>query len=153
VKTVRQEAVMKKLSLIAWLLIAVQLSSCATKSLWDSTSPDHYKRVRADLVPEEEVKKKELPYFKGSDGKSFYVKKTGSDRVWDYTLRVFGTPVAVVMDAAYIVLFIGTLGLVSGIAPYAGELKEEGDCKYSTRCNKNYHAEELATQATDSFHP
>jgi len=141
---------MKNFSVIAWLLVALQLSSCATKSLWDHTSADRYKRVRADLVSEEDVKKKDLPYFKSNDGSSYYVKKTTGDRVWDYTLRVFGTPVAVVVDAAYIVLFIGTLGLVSGIAPYSGGVSE-GECKNNTRCNEQKHAEAPATQASSSL--
>jgi len=140
---------MKWLSLVVWLLVALQLSSCATKSLWVNTSADRYKRVRADLVSEEDVKKKDLPYFKSNDGSSYYVKKTTGDRVWDYTLRVFGTPVAVVMDAAYVVLFIGTLGLISGIAPYSGGVSE-GECKNNTRCNEQKADDKTASQASSS---
>jgi len=130
---------MTQLRFVIWLLIAVQLSSCATTSLWNSTSPDYYKRVRADLVSEEEVKKKGLPYFQSKDGTSFYVQKTDGDRVLDYTYRVVGTPFAVVIDAAYVVLVIGTLGLASGLNTFGvggGGGMAEGDCKNNARCNE-----------------
>jgi len=141
---------MNKLRLVALFMTIVLLSSCATKALWDSTSADRYARVRADLVTEEDVKKKELPYFKSSDGKSFYVKKTSGDRVWDYTLRLFGTPVAVVVDVVTVVLYIGTLGLASGIAPYVGDLGAEGDSK-NARGSESVAEDKLASQATSSI--
>ena len=94
------------------LLIAVlaATSSCATKTLWRTTSAGYFVRVRGDLVTEQELQKKGLKYFKDDKSRDFYVEKTGLDRVRDYAIRVFGTPITIVIDAATTLLVIGVIG-------------------------------------------
>jgi len=138
---------MRKLGVVACLLIAAQLSACATKSLWDSTSADKYVRVRADRNSEDEAKGNGLAYFKSDDGKSLYVQKTAGDRCRDYAVRLVGTPFTLVIDAVGTVLFIGTLGLVAVVTTLTdGDVSREGRCKGLAQCKEPPHEDDFAPQ-------
>jgi len=97
------------------IIVLVLLSSCATKALWEATSPEYYVRVRADLVAEDDLKKKGMKYFKSDKDKAYYVEKNDFDKLRDYTFRLFGTPITVVIDVATSILVIGGVGVASEI--------------------------------------
>ena len=114
---------------LALSIITIMLSSCTTKALWEATSPESYVRVRSDLVAEEDLQKKGLKYFKSDKDKAFYVEKNDFDRLKDYTVRLFGTPITVVIDAATSILVIGGIG-VAGVV----ERKAEEQCDKDPAC-------------------
>lgn len=91
---------------IAGVLILALVSSCATSSLWKATDPGEFVRISMDDISEDELKEKELRYYKDPDHNAYYVEKTGIEKLRDYSLRLLATPFTVVMDAASIVIFV-----------------------------------------------
>lgn len=81
--------------------------SCATTSLWESTDPGEFVRISMDDISEDELKEKELHYYKDHAYHVYYVEKTGLEKLRDYSLRVVGTPFTVVIDAASTILVVG----------------------------------------------
>lgn len=114
------------------LTMAALLSSCATKALWRATDPTNYVRVRSDLVTEDELKKKGLNYFKSDKDKAYYVEKNDFDKLRDVTLRIFATPITVIIDAATSIFVIGTVGV-------AGEIHREWEdtCDQDPSCREH----------------
>ncbi len=84
-------------------LMIVTMVSCATPALWKRTNPGEYVSVSAEDVTEGELREQGLAYFVSDDGMHYYVEKSFTTKFRDYTLRVFGTPVTVALDA---VLFV-----------------------------------------------
>src|SRR6266540_31548 len=120
----------RSMRIVTAMIIAVALFfSCATKALWEATSAESYVRVRSDLVAEEDLKKKGLKYFKSDKDKAYYVEKNDFDRLKDYTFRLFGTPITVVIDAATSILVIGGVGVTSEV-----ERKTDEQCDKDPTC-------------------
>lgn len=113
----------------AFIITIVLFSSCATKALWEATSAENYVRVRSDLIDEGDLKKKGLKYFKSDKDKAYYVEKNDFDRLKDYTFRLFGTPITVVIDAATSIFVIGGVGIAS-----EAERKTEEQCDKDPTC-------------------
>lgn len=67
--------------------------------------------MSSDVVSEEELQKKGIKYTKTEQENSYLVEKGEQDKLKDYTYRAFGTPVAVVIDAAIVILVVGTIAL------------------------------------------
>lgn len=92
---------------IAVVLLLILTASCATTSLWKSTDPGKFVRISMDNITEDELKEKELRYYKDYTYHVYYVEKTGIEKLKDYSLRLIGTPVTVVIDAASVILVVG----------------------------------------------
>ncbi len=124
------------------MIIAVILSSCATKALWRATDPTYYVRVRGDLVTEDELKKKGLKYFKDDKSNAYYVEKNDFDKLRDLTLRIFATPITVVIDAATSIFVIGGVGV-------AGEIHREWEdtCDQDPACKEHQRRGTLGNEA------
>lgn len=105
----------KQLRIIVWILIAAQLSSCATPALWRKTDPSSYIVMSSDVITEEELHKRGAKYIKNEQAAVFYVKKSDFDKFADYTYRTIGTPITVVVDAAIVVLV--AYALLGGFQP------------------------------------
>lgn len=92
------------------MLILAVVASCATPELWQRTDPTEYVRVSTEDITEEELIAKGLTYLSSEDGEFFYVGKSLIEKLGDYTLRLLGTPIAVALDAAMI-LVVGTVSM------------------------------------------
>lgn len=80
-------------------------TSCATKSLWEATDPDKYIQIKFTDITEQELKDKGAKYYKDDKTHSYYVNKNSQDKLKNYAIRVFATPVTVVIDATTVVIF------------------------------------------------
>jgi hypothetical protein len=96
--------------LITTLAIFLICSACATKTLWKHTNPEEYVSIRYSEITEEKLKEEKIEYIKDDTYGVFYVKKSAMLKLKDYTLRVFLTPITVVVDAT-----IGTVVIVGSV--------------------------------------
>ncbi len=97
---------------LSFCILITFLSSCATSALWKATDPDTYVQINMEDVSEEELKAQGLHYRADYFQEVYYVEKSAVDRLKDYSLRAFGTPVTVVWDAATSIFVIGILAFV-----------------------------------------
>jgi len=92
---------------VSFVLLLCFLSSCATRSLWKETDPGKFVRISMDDITEDELKEKELRYYKDYIYHVYYVEKSGLEKLKDYSLRILGTPFTVVIDAATSIFVVG----------------------------------------------
>lgn len=94
----------------AMLLAAlVMCQSCATARLWDDTNPNVRLWMDGKKITEAELQKRGVEYVvhKTPLGDGYLIEKSGSQRMKDYHLRMLGTPVTLVADAATTVVVVG----------------------------------------------
>jgi hypothetical protein len=84
-------------------------SSCATQTLWEEANPHEGVWVSASEVTEQQLIDKKIPYYKSNDelGDGYLIPKGRARQLGDYTIRIFATPITVVIDAATTVVVIG----------------------------------------------
>jgi hypothetical protein len=95
---------MKFKSYSIFILLLFFCNSCATKALWDNTDPNKFVRIRFSQITEEVLIKNEVKYIKDNRNRVFYVEKDSFDKLKDYTYRVLGTPLTLVIDAVIVVV-------------------------------------------------
>ena len=121
---------MKTRDLILIIVISFLCASCATKKLWENTDPNEYVRISASEITEEELKQRGIKYLKGYNN-DFYVEKSTLLKFKDYTMRLFVTPITVVVDAT-----IGTAFAV-GVAVFsAKKLETQVNCDVDPDCRR-----------------
>ena len=98
--------IISSLTLIAVLLIC---QSCATSKLWDDTNPNERVWIDATKISEEALKQRGVDYqiYAVEQGKGYLVPKSSWGKMKDYQLRMLGTPVTLVADAATTVVVVG----------------------------------------------
>jgi len=92
-----------KFILILTLLLFLN-SSCATEAVWKNTNPDKFVKINFTQITEEELIENGVKYIKDNERKAFYVEKNSFAKLKDYTYRVLGTPVTLVIDTITIVV-------------------------------------------------
>ena len=100
-----------KFILILILLLVVN-SSCVTQKLWKETNPNKYVKIYFTQITEEELIENGVNYIKDDKRKAFYVEKNSFEKLKDYTYRLLGTPVTLVLDTVTIIV------VAAGVAGY-----------------------------------
>jgi len=98
---------MESWKLVVMLLVVVAVSSC-TEELWKKTNPKEYVRVDSSELTEQVLQSKGIAFERDPDG-TLYMEKSDLRKLADYTLRAFGTPVTIALDAATAVVVCGAL--------------------------------------------
>ena len=93
---------LKWLSLV--ILIVLLCNACATKTLWENTNPGKYVKIEFSKITEEELLENGVKYIKDNSNQVFYVEKNSFAKLKDYTYRILGTPMTLVIDATTIVV-------------------------------------------------
>jgi hypothetical protein len=88
---------------------AMIIVSCVTAKLWEATDPNTYVAINMKDISERELIDKKVKYFKNYENGFYYVEKGALQKFQDYSLRVLGTPVTVVIDTATVILVVGLL--------------------------------------------
>jgi hypothetical protein len=106
---------MKNLPKIILLGILVICQSCATSKLWEDTNPNERVWIDANRISEETLKKRGIEYepLSAEWGSGYLIEKSGWGKMKDYQLRMLGTPVTLVVDAATTVVVVGAYIFVS----------------------------------------
>jgi len=89
-------------------------TSCATTSLWEATDPDKYIQIKFTDITEQELQNKDAKYIKDEKTHLYYVDKSAAEKFKDYAIRLFATPVTIVVDATTVLIF-GIAGIAAGI--------------------------------------
>ena len=110
--------------ILSVILIAVLMicQSCSTAKLWDDTNPNERVWIDADKITETTLKQRGMeyqPYTLKGGGKGYLVRKSNWGKMKDYQLRMLGTPVTLVVDAATTVIVVG-VGVVAVFPEAAG---------------------------------
>jgi hypothetical protein len=99
------------------MAVAVLLCAqgCATQRLWEDTSTHQRIWIDATKTTEAALKAKGVDYQVYADvrGKGYLIRKSGWDKMKDYHLRMLGTPVTLVVDAASTVAVVGVYMFVT----------------------------------------
>ncbi|MFH2046792.1 MAG: hypothetical protein ABIK92_16800 [Pseudomonadota bacterium] len=119
---------MKNIILITILFFV--LNSCATTYLWDRTDPNGYVKIKFTEITEDNLKSRGAKYIRDDNEHAFYVDKDSFDRFKDYSTRVLGTPITVVIDATTVVIFAVAFAITDNAIDDAREkgFKEDPDC-------------------------
>ena len=98
-------------------LVCLVLSchACATAKLWEDTNPNERIWIDASKATESELKKRRVSYQIVNDEqcKGYLVRKNSMGKMKDYQLRLLGTPVTLVVDAAATVVVVGVYILLT----------------------------------------
>jgi hypothetical protein len=100
---------LKKIILV--VLSATIIASCVTTKLWEATDPNTYIAIDMKDISEKELIDKKVKYFKNYENGFYYVEKGALQKFQDYSLRVLGTPVTVVIDTATVILVVGLMSV------------------------------------------
>jgi hypothetical protein len=101
--------VLKKILLV--IISAMIMVSCVTAKLWEATDPNTYVAINMKDISERELIDKKIKYFKNYENGFYYVEKGAIRKFQDYSLRVLGTPVTVVIDTATVILVVGLMSV------------------------------------------
>ena len=113
------------------IVISILCASCVTKKLWENTNPSEYVKISANDITAEELKEKGIEYIRYYNGGDFYVKKSALLKLKDYTLRLFITPITLVIDAT-----VSTVAVI-GLAAFNGKAAEnKTSCEIDPDCRK-----------------
>ncbi len=90
--------------LVTLLPILFLCSSCCTSALWESYDPDGYIQIPYSEISEQELRDRNIDFIKDDAHSSYYVPKTNMQKLTEYSIRLFATPVTVAVDAAAIII-------------------------------------------------
>lgn len=90
-------------------MVAILASSCLTRALWKATDPHEYVAISQKDISEAELQQLGVDYQRDDGRGLFYVEKGGLRRLGDYSIRFFGVPVTVVLDAATVIVVGGAV--------------------------------------------
>ena len=85
-----------------------------TSQLWEDTDPNERIWIDATEITEEELQKRGVEYeaYSSENLNGYLLKKSTKDKFKDYHLRLLGTPVTIMTDAAVVA------GTVAGVVVY-----------------------------------
>ena len=126
---------MKTTNLILLVAISILCVSCVTKKLWENTNPNEYVEISAADITAEELKERGVEYIRYYNGGNFYVKKSALLKLKDYTLRLFITPITLVIDATVSTVAVIGMAVLNGKAE---ETKTSCDLDADCRSAKHY---------------
>jgi hypothetical protein len=100
---------MKSIWTMVLMGVLVICQSCATSKLWDDTNPNERVWIDADKITEEALREKGVEYevHAAEWGNGYLIEKSGWSKMRDFHLRMLGTPVTLVVDAATTVVVVG----------------------------------------------
>ncbi len=106
---------MRRLLGIACLALLLGVQGCATARLWADTDPNERIWIDAGKTTEAALQKKGVVYevYSGDLGKGYLIRKSARNKMKDYHLRMLGTPVTLVVDAAATVVVVGVYMFVN----------------------------------------
>ena len=87
------------------LLLAVLLTSCATRYLWDHTST--YVAIAQSDACENDLNARHVKYIRSDVSKVLFVEKSGVDKCKTYAIRMIAAPFTVAVDTSTAVLVVG----------------------------------------------
>ena len=118
--------VLRRLSVLG--MVALFASSCATRALWNATDPLEHVSVSQREVSEAELQARGVRYGKDDERGLYYVEKTKLQRLGDYSVRFFATPVTVVLDTATVIVIggavVGAVAVVGSAERHEREVRE-----------------------------
>jgi hypothetical protein len=82
--------------------LAIVLSSCTTRALWNATDPNKFVPVPQDQTTEMELERRGLAYRRNVKERLYFVEKTTSRKAEDYAARVLMTPLTIAVDGLLI---------------------------------------------------
>ena len=138
-------SLLKLTSIMALMLL---VSSCATKALWKATDPAHYVRVDSSLVTEDELKKRGIKYYWNDWDKAYYMEKSDLNKLRDYSLRLFGTPISVAIDAATTLVVVGVAVV---LAQHGADFNWYEKCQTNEQCRQHYYENDKKEQPTGTL--
>lgn len=112
------------------ILVLFLCNSCATKALWECTDPDEYVKIKFTEIHEQELREKGAKYIRDDKRNVFYVEKNSFEKLTDYTYRLLGAPVAIVVDAGAIAVTVVAVGILG----MAGEFERQKNCLDDPEC-------------------
>jgi hypothetical protein len=106
---------MKSMAGLILMGLLMICQSCTTAKLWEDANPNERVWIDASKITEESLQQRGVAYepYAFAKGKGYLVKKSGWDKMKDYHLRMLGTPVTLVVDAATSVVVVGAYVLVT----------------------------------------
>lgn len=110
---------------IAFLLLFFFLIQSCTPALWKKTNPDEYVQVSMKDFSENEIKAKNIKYYKNDKEKVYYIEKSNLRKFGDYSLRFLLTPITVPIDAVTLI----TVTIVLNHMPISKD-----DCEKDLSC-------------------
>ncbi|MEI6149768.1 MAG: hypothetical protein WCS01_11765 [bacterium] len=87
------------------LLLALLLTSCATRYLWDHTNT--YVAVAQSDACEHDLNARHVKYIRSNVSNVLFVEKSGIDKCKTYAIRLIAAPFTVAVDASTAVLVVG----------------------------------------------
>ena len=99
--------------------LALVCQACATQRLWAETDPKARIWIDAGKTTEDSLRSRGVAYqvYEAPQGRGYLIEKSGWQKMGDYQLRLFGTPVTLALDTATTVAVIGVYMFLSD--PYA----------------------------------
>lgn len=94
--------------LISLALGCLMLTSCATPALWKHTNPHEYVVIKRTPEAQARIERSGLDYRMDEERGLIFVEKSKLRKLQDYTIRFFGTPIAIAADASAVgaVIFV-----------------------------------------------
>jgi hypothetical protein len=94
-------------AILAGLLVMSQ--GCATSKLWEDADPNERIWIDGSKTTEAALKQRGVDYQVYNSGatKGYLLKKSSVEKMKDYQLRMLGTPVTLIADAAGAVAVVG----------------------------------------------
>jgi hypothetical protein len=96
-------------NIVLLLLFVFLIQSCMTQRVWQKTDPDEYVQISMKEFSEDEIKAKNIKYYKNDKEKVYYIEKSNLRKLGDYSLRLLLTPITVPIDAATYIVVIAVL--------------------------------------------
>jgi len=93
---------MKSLSSGLLALLLSGLCSCATATVWEVADPNAEIVIKFADISEETLKARGIHYYKSEKMGCYFVEKSASQKLRDYTIRCFAAPVTITLDTATI---------------------------------------------------
>ncbi len=97
---------MKIKNSILVLLVGMFCQSCMTLALWRTTNPHEYVWIDSSEITEKELQQRNVAYLKHEKNRrsGYLVEKNSAQKLQDYSQRIFGTPVTLVMDGVEVII-------------------------------------------------
>jgi len=95
----------------SWILSLLTCASCCTSALWENTDPNGRLWLDSKQITEAELQRRGIHHeiYTADWGQGYLVKKSSWHKLRDYNLRLLGTPVTLVLDAATAVAVVGVV--------------------------------------------
>jgi hypothetical protein len=118
-----------KMTVVSLVLILL-MCSCATETLWKQTDPHEYVKINFTDISEKELVKRRAKYIRDDNQHAYYVRKNSFEKFKDYSARILGTPITLVIDATVVVIF----AVANSVTDQAIDREREKGCNEDPNC-------------------